>query len=300
MLKTMRIAAIIAAIGLAVVAPSFAQDSAAGDTALIAQWQSLTPGDQSTLPQALRAGDAVLMTAEGSANDAFWTVLTDRGWMRRVDPPEGLPSETRTYVITEAGRRPLARFLAANPAASTSPETAFYEDLCGAMFQPGDKVYSRPEEEMPWVAMFALGYYAAATPDGLSVNEIATRKDVIPGLRQRCLDRPDETFLTALSESIPAPLAGHTPAGETGVPFGGACGDVFGPPPESFKGNPNQFTMLVHFALGYYTAKGRAWDISPADLDDRRDLMPMIYDNCMRDLQKSLTDALDETVPGAG
>ncbi|MDW3208163.1 MAG: hypothetical protein R8L07_21730 [Alphaproteobacteria bacterium] len=299
MLKSVRMAALAACVCLCPVAPAIAQE----DTALVERWQALTPGDQATLPQALRSGDAVLMTVDGSANHAFWSELAARGWLRPVEPPAGLPPETRTFAITPEGRRPLARFLTANPAAGTAPDRAvpdraFYEDRCGALFQPGERVYSRPEEEMPWVAMFALGFYSAASPNGLGVNEIATRRDVIPGLRQHCLDDPEASFLEALSNTIPAPLPDR-PAVEGGVMFGGSCDAVFGRPPNPFKGNPNEFTMLVHFVLGYYTAKGAAWNLSPAELDDRRDLMPMIYDACMRSPQQDLTAALDATVPGA-
>lgn len=299
--KTLRLTACAAVLGLAMGFTPAGSAEAQEDAELIEQWQALSAGDQSTLPRALSSGEAVLMTVAGSANDAFWSELVARGWMRRVDPPEGLPPETRTYAITPDGRRPLAKFLTANPATSTAPDIAFYADRCDALFRDGDQVYSRPAEEMPWVAMFALGYYTAASSDGLSVNEIATRKDVIPRLRQRCLNQPEESFLDALAQSVPEPLSDQKsdqgPASGD-LMFGGACDGVFGAPPKSFKGNPNEFTMLVHFVLGYYTATGTDWQLDPADLDDRRDLMPMVYDACMRDPGRSLTSALDETVPG--
>jgi len=70
---------------------------------------------------------------------------------------------------------------------------------------------------------------------------------------------------------------------------------VFGPPPKTFLRSPLEFSLIQHFAMGYYTAADE--ELDPTVMAKRRDLMVVLYDQCMEDLDQPLIKAIAETVP---
>lgn len=173
----------------------------------------------------------------------------------------------------------------------------FFTESCQALFQQEEPAFLRPMTEMPMVVTFMLGFYTAkGKEDGLQLLEIANRSDIIPGLIEQCRKTPADSYLTALEKTIPTPL--ETPLeNPTPMLFDAACSVVFGPPPKTFLRSPLEFSLIQHFALGYYTATNE--DLVPAELAVRRDLMVILYDQCMTDLDQPLIDAIQATVPQA-
>ena len=149
--------------------------------------------------------------------------------------------------------------------------------------------------EMPMVVTFMLGFYTAKGEDnGLKLLEIANRSDIIPGLIEHCRNTPTDSYLTALGKTVPTPL--ETPLeNPTPMLFDAACSVVFGPPPKTFLRSPLEFSLIQHFAMGYYTAADE--ELDPTVMAKRRDLMVVLYDQCMEDLDQPLIKAIAETVP---
>lgn len=74
-------------------------------------------GDKSILPQLLDNQNASGMTSQGSANDKFWSCLSEHGWMEIIQSdlefPENLSAKTLQFGLTELGRRAIPVVLAA-------------------------------------------------------------------------------------------------------------------------------------------------------------------------------------------
>ena len=171
----------------------------------------------------------------------------------------------------------------------------FFTETCQDLFQQEEPAFIRPLTEMPMVVTFMLGFYTAKGKDnGLQLLEIANRSDIIPGLIEQCRNTPTDSYLTALDKTVPTPL--ETPLeNPTPMLFDAACSVVFGPPPKTFLRSPLEFSLIQHFALGYYTASNG--DLVPAELASRRDVMVILYDHCMTDLDQPLIDAIEATIP---
>jgi hypothetical protein len=173
--------------------------------------------------------------------------------------------------------------------------TPFFTESCEALFQQEEPAFRRPMTEMPMVVTFMLGFYTAKGEDnGLKLLEIANRSDIIPGLIEHCRNTPTDSYLTALGKTVPTPL--ETPLeNPTPMLFDAACSVVFGPPPKTFLRSPLEFSLIQHFAMGYYTAADE--ELDPTVMAKRRDLMVVLYDQCMEDLDQPLIKAIAETVP---
>lgn len=69
----------------------------------------LSAGDRSVLRASLQrpAGEAQMMTAEGSANHELWEALAARGWMVRLPVPKEFPPELKfaIFALTATGHQ---------------------------------------------------------------------------------------------------------------------------------------------------------------------------------------------------
>jgi hypothetical protein len=87
-----------------------------GDQSELSQLaQQLTAGDRSVLRASLQLPnqEAIMMTAEGSANDNLWKAMASAGWLIEVPVPDalaGLP-KLKQYSLTVAGRDQIPKLL---------------------------------------------------------------------------------------------------------------------------------------------------------------------------------------------
>lgn len=185
-----------------------------------------------------------------------------------------------------------AALLFAAPAAAQD-DAPFFDESCGALFQEASPAFKRGTAEMPAVMMFTLGWYTAAGADtGAWVTQIANRRDVVPSLFRHCVDAPEDTFLQALAATVPE--AADIPPDARRMMFDAPCETLFGPPPKRFLRPASDFELLIHFALGYWAAKGGT---PGADAEARRPQIEALYARCMETPEAPLLDALRATVP---
>ncbi|WP_106514700.1 hypothetical protein [Allosphingosinicella deserti] len=76
---------------------------------ILLAWETLSPGDLSTLSFILKHPGGRLATAEGSANCTMWENFERLGWARSVDI--GLPPPARFFEVTEDGYGYIPRFI---------------------------------------------------------------------------------------------------------------------------------------------------------------------------------------------
>jgi hypothetical protein len=87
--------------------------SAAQDPDITRLIKNLSAGDLSVLHAGLQSLENQMMTIEGSANDALWTVLEKRGLMRQSPVPSHFPSELkiRIFSVTSQGQKRIPQLL---------------------------------------------------------------------------------------------------------------------------------------------------------------------------------------------
>jgi hypothetical protein len=75
--------------------------------------KNLSAGDLSVLHGWLQPIDNQMMTIEGSANDALWTVLAKRGLLRQSSPPADFPAglKIKIFSVTSEGRKRIPQLL---------------------------------------------------------------------------------------------------------------------------------------------------------------------------------------------
>lgn len=83
------------------------------DTDVVRLIRNLSAGDLSVLHGGLQSVDNQMMTTEGSANHALWTVLERRGLMRQSPPPAHFPAELkiRIFSVTSQGQKRIPQLL---------------------------------------------------------------------------------------------------------------------------------------------------------------------------------------------
>ncbi|MCW6534293.1 hypothetical protein [Sphingomonas lycopersici] len=82
------------------------------DSRIKSLFQKISPGDRSILELMLDREESAGLTTEGSPNDQLWSCLADYHWMAVLDAIPALPTDTRRYSLTEAGRRAIPVVLA--------------------------------------------------------------------------------------------------------------------------------------------------------------------------------------------
>jgi hypothetical protein len=83
---------------------------------LLDQLRRLKPSELSVLRATLDTPGSQIATVAGTANDAFWTTMVERGFAKEmtleIGPIEGLPDfRPRSFALTEHGRAVVADLL---------------------------------------------------------------------------------------------------------------------------------------------------------------------------------------------
>ena len=272
------------------------------DQDLVAAYQALSAGDQSVLAAAADrfaqdGATAQMMTSQGSANDRFWSQLVDRGWLARGEPPAEIPIPVAVYEITPAGRAPIARLVAAAKTAAAPSPSTFHLLSCGELFQTGRRSYKRDPREMIFLLSFAMSYQLAKTEDlGVTFAEVMNRRDVFPPTYRRCIDHPEDSFLTALSQTSPAHVAATYD--ETDV-SDQRCGRMFDAQGFIPARNPLAIRRIAETALGYWAGKapeGEAENLIDRLLDDNASL-GRVVDRCAQAPDERFIDVVRRTPP---